>query len=375
MAKPSGAICNLDCAYCFFLSKERLYPRDRFRMSDEVLREWVRQTIEAHRSPEVDIAFQGGEPTLLGLDFFRRAVAYAREFGGNRPLQFAIQTNGILLDDAWTTFLRTERFLVGLSIDGPADMHDTYRVDKREASDIADVAERVFEINGVADRVTLLRGWSREVELPHAADLLVTEVIGNEPLEEEILETTLDARRRLLKPAARLVPSALTLFARPLLLPESEIRQRSFGRAAVARWRALYGMDFEPLLDATRLDPVYTVTEGEVVGTWPQAGAPVALCTIDLGAFEAPSVCGRADLTVDAPGLVNAIAVTFCASLYDGVAHTLDPWLWPASSWATSVWVFSDTLEVDPQSALRIHYRRRVRGYADGLAFEVVRSH
>ena len=130
MAKPSGAICNLDCTYCFFLSKELLYPGDRFRMADHTLREWIRQTIEAHRTPEVDLAFQGGEPTLLGLDFFRRAVQYAREVGGDRPLQFSIQTNGTLLDDEWAELLAAERFLVGLSIDGPPAMHDTYRVDK-----------------------------------------------------------------------------------------------------------------------------------------------------------------------------------------------------------------------------------------------------
>ena len=98
-----------------------------------------------------------------------------------------------------------------------------------EASDIAEVAERVFAVNGVRDQVTLLPGWSRFTELPEQADLLVAEVIGNEPLEEEILETMLDARRRLLKPGARMIPHALTLFARPILLPEAEVRQRSFG--------------------------------------------------------------------------------------------------------------------------------------------------
>ncbi len=130
MAKPTGAICNLDCSYCFFLSKELLYPGDRFRMADGVLASWIRQTIEAHRTPEVVIAFQGGEPTLLGVDFFRRAVLHARKVAGSRPLQFTIQTNGTLLDDAWADFLADEGFLVGLSIDGPAEMHDRHRVDK-----------------------------------------------------------------------------------------------------------------------------------------------------------------------------------------------------------------------------------------------------
>jgi precorrin-6B methylase 2 len=110
-----------------------------------------------------------------------------------------------------------------------------------EASDIAEVAARVFEANEVTDRVTLVPGWSKQIDLPERADLLVAEIIGNEPFEEETLETTLDARRRLLKPGARLVPHALELLARPLLLPEAEFRQRAFGRPAVERWRDLYG--------------------------------------------------------------------------------------------------------------------------------------
>jgi uncharacterized protein len=132
MAKPSGAVCNLDCTYCFFLSKEMLYPGDRFRMADDVLRAWIRQTIEAHQTPDITLAFQGGEPTLMGVDFFRRAVAHAREVAGpRRQLELVIQTNGTLLDEKWAEFLHEERFLVGLSMDGPAAMHDAYRVDKR----------------------------------------------------------------------------------------------------------------------------------------------------------------------------------------------------------------------------------------------------
>ena len=92
---------------------------------------WIRQTIEAHQTPDVTLAFQGGEPTLMGVDFFRRAVAHAREVAGpHRQLEFALQTNGTLLDEKWATFLHDEGFLVGLSMDGPAEMHDAYRVDK-----------------------------------------------------------------------------------------------------------------------------------------------------------------------------------------------------------------------------------------------------
>jgi uncharacterized protein len=131
LAKPTGAICNLDCEYCFFLSKEMLYPGSRFRMADELLDTYLRQLIEAHRTPEVVVAWQGGEPTMMGLDFFRRSVELQHRY--TRPGQTVvntIQTNGTLLDDAWCEFFAEHGFLVGISIDGPREMHDAYRVDK-----------------------------------------------------------------------------------------------------------------------------------------------------------------------------------------------------------------------------------------------------
>jgi precorrin-6B methylase 2 len=241
-----------------------------------------------------------------------------------------------------------------------------------EASDIAEVAERVFAVNELEDRITLVPGWSRQIDLPEPADLLVSEIIGNEPFEEEILETTLDARRRLLKPGARMIPNALTLFARPLLLPENEARQRAFGLAAVERWRALYDIDFEPLLGAAAPRPVNSPTEAEIAATWTPIGRPVELAVIDLTSFDVATVRAAADLTCDVPGGVNAVAVTFRADLYGALCHTLDPWTWPTSSWATSVWVLPDSLNVGPGDVLRVRYDRRVPGRPDGLSCEVV---
>ncbi len=132
LAKPAGATCNLDCAYCFFLSKEMLYPGSRFRMAEELLRAYIRQLIEAHGDDyEVSVAWQGGEPTLMGLEFFKRAVAYAEEcLKPGQSLLHTIQTNGTLLDDDWAKFFKEKNVLVGISIDGPRAMHDAYRVDK-----------------------------------------------------------------------------------------------------------------------------------------------------------------------------------------------------------------------------------------------------
>ncbi len=144
MAKPTGARCNLDCAYCFFLKKDLLYPGSDFRMTDEVLEAYIRQTIEAHQVPEVTIAWQGGEPTLMGLDFFRRAVELEQNVAApGVAIENTLQTNGVLLDDEWCEFLREQRFLVGLSLDGPRELHDAYRRDKRGNSVFDKVAQAV----------------------------------------------------------------------------------------------------------------------------------------------------------------------------------------------------------------------------------------
>ena len=246
------------------------------------------------------------------------------------------------------------------------------RVYAVEASDIAGVAERVFAANGVADRVTLVAGWSRQIELPERADLLVSEVIGSEPFEEEILETTLDARNRLLKPQARLIPSTLTLLARPLLVPDGEAGMHAIGRSDVDRWRRLYGMEFQPLLDAAAHGPTCTQVDAEVVARWPSVGPPAVLAAVDLVTFEDVSIQGSADLAVGPGGQVNAVAVTFRADLHGSIVHTLDPWRWPASSWATSVWVYPEPIHLGPSDVLRVRYDRRMPGRPDGLRCEVM---
>lgn len=131
MSKPTGAICNLDCEYCFFLAKESLYPGSDFRMSDDLLETYISQLIESQRSNHATFVFQGGEPTMMGLPFFERMVQLVEK---HRPahmqVDLAIQTNGTLLTDEWCRFLKQHNVLVGLSMDGPAALHDRYRVDK-----------------------------------------------------------------------------------------------------------------------------------------------------------------------------------------------------------------------------------------------------
>jgi uncharacterized protein len=142
LAKPAGARCNLACRYCFYLTKVELYPGGTFRMSDDLLEEFLRQYIEAQQVPAVTVAWQGGEPTLMGLDFYRRSVDLAEGFA--RPgmqVGYTMQTNGTLLDDEWCKFFKQHNFLVGISIDGPRDRHDAYRVDRKGRGTFARVME------------------------------------------------------------------------------------------------------------------------------------------------------------------------------------------------------------------------------------------
>ncbi|PWB51942.1 MAG: anaerobic sulfatase maturase [Anaerolineales bacterium] len=131
LAKPSGASCNLACTYCFFLDKELLYPGSNFRMSADLLEAYIQQLISAHHTSEVTVSWQGGEPTLMGLDFFCKAVALQDKY--RRPgmtFENTLQTNGTLLDDAWCEFFKEHNFLIGISLDGPRHIHDIFRVDR-----------------------------------------------------------------------------------------------------------------------------------------------------------------------------------------------------------------------------------------------------
>jgi len=131
MVKPVGPVCNLACDYCYYRSKDHLFPGSDFRMPDGLLENFTRQYIQAQQIPQVSFIWQGGEPTLAGLDFFRKAVGFQKQYA--RPgmkIENAIQTNGTLLNDEWCHFLKENHFLVGISIDGPPELHNIYRKDK-----------------------------------------------------------------------------------------------------------------------------------------------------------------------------------------------------------------------------------------------------
>jgi uncharacterized protein len=128
MVKPAGPVCNLNCTYCYYLEKKKLFPaKNNLRLNEELLELFIKQYIEAQEVPIVTFTWQGGEPTLLGLDYFRRVIELQKEYSAGKTIENAFQTNGTLLDDDWCSFFAENRFLVGISIDGEEHNHDHFR--------------------------------------------------------------------------------------------------------------------------------------------------------------------------------------------------------------------------------------------------------
>lgn len=133
MIKPIGPVCNLDCKYCYYLEKENIYQgRKDFKMPMEILEPFIKQHIESQNVPLIQFVWQGGEPTLLGKDYYLEAIKVQQKYAGNKRIENVFQTNGTLLDDDWCRFMREHNFLVGISIDGPQHLHDHYRKTKAQ---------------------------------------------------------------------------------------------------------------------------------------------------------------------------------------------------------------------------------------------------
>ncbi|QMR43171.1 anaerobic sulfatase maturase [Klebsiella aerogenes] len=132
MAKPTGSVCNIDCSYCFYLEKGALYPerKQNWRMNDNTLEQYICQHIAAQPGEEVLFTWQGGEPTLMGLDFFHKVISLCQKYGEGRQIHHALQTNGMQLKEEWARFFAAHKFLIGISIDGPQPLHDRYRMNR-----------------------------------------------------------------------------------------------------------------------------------------------------------------------------------------------------------------------------------------------------
>ncbi len=289
MAKPVGPRCNMACRYCFYLEKDALFTPGAGgpRMSEAVLEAYVRGVAEAHATPELVYAWQGGEPTLAGLDFFRRAVALQRAHAGGRSVANALQTNGLLLDDEWCAFLAEHGFLVGISIDGPRALHDRYRRDRRGGAPF--------------DKVVAAVARMRRHGVPFNTLTVVNEANARRPLEVYRFLRELGAEHMQFIPAVERRPDA-EAEALGLSLATPPEADRPGDREAMMPWSVAprdYGRFLADIFDTwLRQDVgrVFVQTFEIAVGSW--AGIPPGLCVY------AP-VCGRA-LVLEANGDVYA---------------------------------------------------------------------
>jgi uncharacterized protein len=163
LIKPSGPDCNIDCTYCFYLDKAELFPEEKtHRMSLKVLEELIKQAIQQGPS-NISFGWQGGEPTLMGLPFFKKAVGYQEKYGVGKTVGNGLQTNGILLNREWANFLANYNFLVGLSLDGPEHIHDHYRINKKGNGTwkkVHDKAKMLLDSNVATNALIVVNDYS-----------------------------------------------------------------------------------------------------------------------------------------------------------------------------------------------------------------------
>ena len=218
------------------------------------------------------------------------------------------------------------------------------RVYAIEQGSIAAIAERVFESNGVADRVELVRGRSLDIVLPERADVLVSEIVGDDPLSERLLESIVDARSRFLRDGGRLIPRGLRIVGLPVEMDETLRLRKGVFCEAVARWRTLYGIDFSPLMDEA-LRPVEVMPQHQ--SGWRPSAPSIELADIDLSEIVSTSLDVSSELTLTAPAVIDGLLVAFELDLAPGVVlSTLPGSAADSNHWPTLIWPRSQRLRL-----------------------------
>ena len=231
-----------------------------------------------------------------------------------------------------------------------------------EASAIGECARKIFEANELADRITLLKGWSTQLEVPERADVLVSEIIGNEPLGEDVLEITADARKRLLEPTARLIPSKVRILGLPVTIPHGELTERFPTEENLRNWYSSYGMDFSPLAQAAQSLPPAFFIKPYKARSWITLSEPVLLADVDLSKADSFIINNAVRAIARTSGKLDGLLVYFELELGPTTRLTIDPArVDKTCNWRTLVWVLQPlTLEVG--DLFEVSYRYRAGG-------------
>jgi protein arginine N-methyltransferase 1 len=237
-----------------------------------------------------------------------------------------------------------------------------------EANRMGRAARNSFTHNGLADRITLVQGWSTQVTLPERADVLVSEILGNEPLSESILQATTDARTRLLKPDARLIPGRVKVFGLPVTIPAAELGNRAPTPEALRNWQAWYGLDFSPFAEAAGNAPYMYMVKPTTARQWKALTAPVLLTDIDLKTIRDAAVEATVAVAASGEGPLDGVLVYFDSELAPGISLSTAPMeANEACSWRIPVWIFVEPLTVKPGDRLHLTYNYHSPGSPNGV--------
>jgi precorrin-6B methylase 2 len=232
-----------------------------------------------------------------------------------------------------------------------------------EATPLAHEAREVVRANGLDDRVTVVEGWSTRISLPERADVAVSEILGSDALEERVLPVLADARRRLLTPDARLIPSAVRIFGLPVSVPEDGVSLLTFTDTNTARWTSWYELDVGPLANySARLRQRFTTTIDEA-RSWTALSEPVLLAEIDLTSLEMPQVDVTVSALATSSGEANATIAFFEAQLSPSVVLSTNPALdRNPSSWGIPAWLQPAPVELHRGEEFSLAYTYRGTG-------------
>ncbi len=243
------------------------------------------------------------------------------------------------------------------------------RVYAIEQSGIGESAAALFAADPLGDRVTLVRGWSTEIDLPEPADVLVSEMIGNEPLEEQILSVTSDAVKRLLKPGARLIPGEVAVFGLPVTVPPDKLEEGVFCPATLKKWRSWYGIDFSPLAEAALSRPRCLYVNPYEARGWPALTEGAPLLKVDLKAIAGSVFRETAVATATGRGDLTGVLMYFEAELGAGVRLSTHPAAGTADNhWGCQVWLLPEGLAAEAGDRFALTYSRRIPDSPDGIS-------
>jgi len=228
-----------------------------------------------------------------------------------------------------------------------------------EASAIAATAQALFDRNGLADRIQLLRGWSTEVTLPERANVLVTETLGTDPFDEGIADYVADARARFLTPDAQIIPQGLRVWALPVSIPQAHLDPRQFTPDAVARWSLDYGFDFSPLLSAATARPLHLQLPTALARTFPALSDAIEVANVDITQPFTSAIDTRHEFVANAEGRLNGVLIHFDVTLSPGVTFTTERHAAEdTNSWGHRILVLSHPIDVTPGDALSMRIDR-----------------